>query len=487
MKLPATLTKFENDFAQKPLGLARVTDDLGAIGVLGIFGAVIGTAYLGVAAMPLILTVTVWDIFYRWKNPKPYSDAFAENLEVVKGLLRGDVRSVEEYQGKEAKASLTIETTAVTVDEEGQITPAKAAQKLLDSAVSKPLQPFLILGSPGSGKGIFACYALTLAAKEHNAEVWVLDPKADRAEAGYWAHVTRHYLKDPCLPDEGFGADIIDVVAQFEARVSARKNGTESKDSPLILFLDEVNTIATNLSKAQSVEFGAKVMGLASQARSQNAAIWLGGQCAILELLGIKGATNRDVFTAVVCAHGSQAYKAEAILSNLRMDKGLLEGLGDGHYWLTRQGAIQAPKLKQPPPTDWGNNVIDLRPARPATQSAIEIPPAPASLHTQQQPKPRFTIRTPTTRKFALPVAETSLPPKVEAAIAAHANDEKLCDFLRWIGRKSGEELTLRQVVMSGWAKKYGHGKEEITSVLAAAIAAGFLTEIDPDTYRVDC
>jgi hypothetical protein len=54
----------------------------------------------------------------------------------------------------------------------------------------------------------------------------------------------------------------------------------------------------------------------------------------------------------------------------------------------------------------------------------------------------------------------------VEAAIAQHSGDERLCDFFSWIGKKSGEELTLRQVVQSRWAKKHGCLKEMATSLI---------------------
>jgi hypothetical protein len=267
--------KIENDFGQKPLALARVTDDLGFIGVMGILGSIVATAALGAFAMPLILTVTIWDMFYRYQNPKPKTPGFADNLAALSAALRGEIE-------EPTTTTPTIAVTAKTVADAPSPT-AVAAQSLIESAIAKPLQPFLILGAPGSGKGIFASYALTLAAKDHGAEVWVVDPKSDRQEAGYWALLKRHYLKDPCLPDETFGDDILKVIREFEKRVSDRKNGNESKDAPLILFLDEVNTIACNLTRQKASEFGAKVMSLASQARSQNAAIWMGGQCAILE------------------------------------------------------------------------------------------------------------------------------------------------------------------------------------------------------------
>jgi hypothetical protein len=476
--------KIENDFGKKPLALARVTDDLGFIGVMGILGSIVATAALGAFAMPLIAVVTIWDMFYRYQNPKPKAPGFADNLAALSAALRGEMEDPVT-----AETSLTIDTTVKPMPDSPMSPAAAVAQSLIESAIAKPLQPFLILGAPGSGKGIFASYALTLAAKGCGAEVWVVDPKADRAEAGYWALLKRHYLKDPCLPDESFGEDILEVIRAFEKRVSDRKNGNESKDSPLILFLDEVNTIACNLTRPKANEFGAKVMSLASQARSQNAAIWIGGQCAILELLGIKGQTNRDIFSQVVCVNGSQPEKARAILANLGMDKSFLDGCKPGNrYWITQSGPITAPTLKEPPARDWGSNVIDLRPGVTPTYPdeellAVDAPPSSCHRHSDR-PSRSFKLRTPTRKVF--PVVDAPLPPKVEAAIAQHSGDKKLCDSLVWIAARKSKELSLRQIVKSRWATKYKcHSKGDTSEILLACIKLDLLIEIDTDMYEI--
>jgi hypothetical protein len=413
----------------------------------------------------------------------------------LKLIDRGDYREhflddpdslklIEQWE-KEAPKDDAVEVAVVSTPLDSIASPptnaptSHPAQTLMESAIAKPLQPYLILGAPGSGKGFFASYALTLATKNHGAEVWVVDPKSDRAEAGYWALIAKHFLKDPCLPDDSFGEDIVEVICEFEKRVSDRKNGKESKDKPLILFLDEVNTIACNLSRQKATEFGAKVMSLASQARSQNAALWMGGQCAILELLAIKGQTNRDIFTQVVCVNGSQPEKARAILANLGMDKSFLDDCKPGsRYWITQSGTVVAPTLKEPPAKDWGANVIDLRPGATTFATEESIAPAPTP-----KPKQSFRLRTPT----KTPTVDSPLSSKIEAAISQHSDDEKLCDFLIWISKKSGKKLTLRQIAMSRWAEKHGRSKSDANEILVRCIELDFLTEINTDTYRVTC
>lgn len=262
------------------------------------------------------------------------------------------------------------------------VTTAPTVAALLGAGFAQPLQPQLILGAPGSGKGMYAAYALSFAATKHRAETWILDPKSDQSEAGYWQYATRHYLKDPCLNDLTFGVDVLKVIVEFERRVSDRKNGEESKDNPLILFIDEVNTVSSNLTKAEVTAFGAKVMSLASQSRSQNAAIWLGGQCAILELLGIRGSSNRAVFSQVICVHGDEPHKAISILGNLGMDKTMLESCKAGsRYWVTPGGVVTAPKMTELVSDGWGQNVIDLRPRdEQPEQTDLTLPKQPTEV-----------------------------------------------------------------------------------------------------------
>jgi hypothetical protein len=243
------------------------------------------------------------------------------------------------------------------------------ADRLLALGSANPLQPVLIVGSPGSGKGMFASAALADAVSK-GAEVWVIDPKSDRKEAGYWAGVSRHYLLDPAVNDD-IGAQTLSILAEFGKRQYNRKNELEPDDKPLILFIDEVNTVAANMTTAELAVFGKRVVTLAGQGRSQNVAVWLGAQAVILEMLGIKGESNRDIFSQVVCVNGSDTHKAFTILKNLGMDQARLKVLNPNiRYWLTPAANVDAPILAAPPISAWGENVIDLRPSPDAPITA---------------------------------------------------------------------------------------------------------------------
>lgn len=256
---------------------------------------------------------------------------------------------------------------SVTVDLEPAPTNEQEEQavtqiKILGLGMAQPLQPVMIVGSPGAGKGITSSSMLALTTQQ-GAEVWVVDPKSDVKEAKYWAKVKRHYLIDPTVNDD-IGECILGVLEEFEQRQFARKNGREDDSKPLILLLDEVNTIVANLTKPQLEIFGRKVINLAAQGRSQNCALWIGCQAVILKQLGIEGASNRDIFTQVVCVNGSDRTKAKNILSTLGMDANRLTGLSnDQFYWVTNDETIEAPLLECVPVSGWGSNVIDLRPA----------------------------------------------------------------------------------------------------------------------------
>jgi hypothetical protein len=238
---------------------------------------------------------------------------------------------------------------------------AEKQLRVLSLGIADPLQPVMVVGSPGSGKGVTISSMLSLAVMERDAEVWVVDPKSDAQEAGLWKRVARHYLLDPSI-NWDLGARVLGILSEFEGRMRARKNGKERRDTPLILFLDELNTIAMNLTKEETPVFGAKLITIAAQGRSQNCSIWIAAQAVILKQLGIEGATNRDMFSQVVCINGANKSKARSILLTLGIDGSRLNRLDNGYYWLTTEEIMRAPHLEVNGGV-WGGNVIDLRPA----------------------------------------------------------------------------------------------------------------------------
>jgi hypothetical protein len=126
---------------------------------------------------------------------------------------------------------------------------------------------WLVCGRPGAGKG-----SLVALASQHviaqGGSVFLIDPKADPAEAHLWAHIPESQrlhikLRDPRLDLEAAENDILDLIADFE----------NSRARPCVLICDELPLIASKMPK-----FSKRLMGdlasVASTGRSQKKAAW---------------------------------------------------------------------------------------------------------------------------------------------------------------------------------------------------------------------
>jgi len=175
----------------------------------------------------------------------------------------------------------------------------KDALSFLRSLTIAPLQPVIIAGLPGSGKGVMAAIALTMGFKEAGLKYWVFNPKNQLKEAGYWSFAERHYLKNRLLDDEDLFVDLMGVLEEF-ASEGARRNEDAGDHVPFVLLLEEIGAIVSLFSTNEKKMFKAKVIALASLLRSSNMAIWFSGQSVNLEDLGLSGKSNRAIFTSSV-------------------------------------------------------------------------------------------------------------------------------------------------------------------------------------------
>jgi hypothetical protein len=261
------------------------------------------------------------------------------------------------------------------------ISPAtnpQSALKFLLSLTNAPLQPVIIAGLPGSGKGILAALALSLGARDNKARFWIFNPKSKLEEAGYWMWAERHYLKNRLQHDEKLFSDLMKVLEEFGTE-GTRRNDAPGNYPPFILLLEEINALTGLLTPKQRQVFKAKIIALASLLRGCNMALWLSGQSITLEDLGLTGRSNRAMFTAIACI-GSDREASAAICQPLGIpfDNSSLEP--NKRYWLTSSNsfvALEAPKtVKQFSSWDAVRNVIDLRPtseAEPEVETTKEV------------------------------------------------------------------------------------------------------------------
>jgi len=369
----------------------------------------------------------------------------------------------------------------------------KDALAFLRSLTTAPLQPVIIAGLPGSGKGILAAIALTMGVKESVLKYWVFNPKNQLKEAGYWSFAEQHYLKNRLLNDADLFIDLMTVLEEF-ATEGSRRNETAGDHAPFVLLLEEIGAIVSLFDAKEKQLFKAKVIALASLLRSSNMAVWFSGQSVNLEDLGISGKSNRAIFTSIV-AVGSDRESARQLCSQLELPFDTSE-MGTGRYWITSAGnypAVQAPKI--PTYSSWAEvpNVIDLRPAVEEIEETLVYPVEEIALPTQIHPvEYQLTAKEKLEDTFKLNSAELTqineveaIPDPIDLLLLNYANDPKTASFLKWVSAKpDGEIFTKGDVQGSYWAKKNGRDKETMEVALVEAINNFLLIEIDGETYQ---
>lgn len=274
----------------------------------------------------------------------------------------------ELLQKRETEA---IEVTAQTVPLDAIAGTAtlennpKGVYKFLVSLTQAPLQPVIIAGLPGSGKGILAAMALSIGVRENGLRFWLFNCKPKLEEAGYWAKCDRHYLKNRLQDDENLFDDLMEVLEEFGSE-GTRRNDTPGQHQPFVLLIEEVNALTGLLTPKQRQLFKAKVTALASLLRGCNMALWLSGQSVTLEDLGMTGKSNRSMFTAIVAVGTNNRESLSSLCQPLGIPFDESQLNQNTRYWLTSTGysqALDAPaNIPQYP--NWSSvpNLIDLRP-----------------------------------------------------------------------------------------------------------------------------
>ena len=247
------------------------------------------------------------------------------------------------------------------------------ALEFLRSLTSAPLQPVIIAGLPGSGKGIMAAIALSLGVKERGLRYWLFNPKNKLDEAGYWARAEKHYLKDRLQQDDQTFSDLMTTLELFSSEGSRRNNQPGSYE-PLILLLEEITSIIGLFTPKQKEIFKSKIIALAGLLRGSNMAVWLSGQSVTLEDLGFSGRSNRSMFTAIAAVGPDRTgCKSICDLLTIPFDEATLP---PGRCWLTGNAvypALQAPgNIPQYPTWQDVPNLIDLRPYAAAVEGGRE-------------------------------------------------------------------------------------------------------------------
>ena len=264
--------QFCDDFGKEPVLLAHVTQDASTIAVISLLGGFVAMAALGLPGLALVAFAAFNDIGYARSH-----DGDDDELPTVReGSI--DVQSVPVGETKAIAPSMSHITSPVW-------NPAEDLGNNPQSA--------LIVGVPGSGKGMLVSNAIrTLKAKYPDLKIFVIDPKADPKERGYWEGLADHYKAFSLMkcsdPDEG-AEWLLDCMTQFTAM-----------SGPKLCIFDELMSASTELSLAHK-DFKALprlkkfVVGLIGQGDSQGTWLWAMTQSPQVADMGMSGGVRANL------------------------------------------------------------------------------------------------------------------------------------------------------------------------------------------------
>ncbi|BAU14285.1 unknown protein [Leptolyngbya sp. NIES-3755] len=233
--------------------------------------------------------IAAWDIFLDNYESSGSADAnlmAREYLRILTGLLQAPVdpdnpdnwakmpKELPEHQPAKITTQLG-ETSAIDV-------PAQPATSWQESSVQATIDyiqqmrsvvnrnnSFYIGGSKGSGKGMFAANLLRWKLDQYpNAIAFVLDPKDDAKEAGYWEHprIKRFAFRGIALNKAAYAAKVAEFLSQARNLVS---QADVARGMRLFLVFDELLTLKTKLDKPifdELASFGAEAISTGDSA-----------------------------------------------------------------------------------------------------------------------------------------------------------------------------------------------------------------------------
>lgn len=260
--------------------------------------------------------------------------------------------------------------------------PKESVFDFLVGLTRAPLQPVILVGQQGSGKGTAATLALNLGKRKNGLRFWVFNSKAALQEAGYWDEADHVFLKNVLdLEDNSIFHCLMEVLNQF-AKEGDRRNQIPGTHPPMVLLIEEINATVARFNPKQKEEFKGRISTLASTLRAVNMAVWLSGQSINLDQLGLSSKTDRAMFE-ILAAVGEKrtAIQPALDLLGIKFDPTTLKGRD--RYWITSSGVFLAP-----PPfpvrqyTAWSEvaNLVDMR-----RKETREQPPEALSLDQWQQ------------------------------------------------------------------------------------------------------
>jgi len=324
------------------------------------------------------------------------------------------------------------------------------------------LQSTLIVGQPGSGKGVCIAMATRAVKKLHpDVKIWAIDPKADPSEAWYWEAVD-HYLPvriDPFADAEsmtGIMEAIDDFIQQFQ-----------DSDGAKLLIFDEALAVKEKTGrwfKGLMAGFNA----LCSMGRSRRQYGWLVSQSPNTDDFGISGGV-RNVYRRILLIsadnlglldNGSTYFSGKPSTENLKQTgRAFFDSIINSwgavpFYSISDSSSIQPVAVPQREPIPDGES------QRLKLEAMLQLD----SSHE--------------------PIKETGFHQFADTL--THESQASLKSFVLWLETKKGSEVSYEQIKDS-FARRadVGRTKEAIMPLVYAAKSKQLLTLLPNSNWLV--
>lgn len=250
--------------------------------------------------------VAIYDrmLFHMFANGIPTDgNSIAGSMQLQAPVFAESTQSQSGFQPSQLQEVTAQKTETLAQTEIQPIAPGAAVAPVMQHII-KPVwnpaqdlgenpQSALIVGVPGSGKGMMISNAIRfLKGKHPDLKVFVIDPKASPKERGYWESIADEYhafsLKNCANPDEG-ATWLLDCMDAFR-----RLPG------PKLCIFDELMTAATELELADSKmkalpRLKKFVVGLVGQGDSEGEWLWAMTQSPQVKDLGMSGGVRANL------------------------------------------------------------------------------------------------------------------------------------------------------------------------------------------------
>lgn len=197
--------------------------------------------------------------------------------------------------------------------------PSQEYQINLIGEMTDRISNTLIIGIAGSGKGMLVSNALRIAKQKHpGLKVFVIDPKADPDERGYFEGVADVVKRFPCenQPDE--------VVVRWVEKCFDEYYQYVNQNGRTLLFLDEGMAVGSAAERLKNTLVQNKISSISSLGDKSGKNIWIAAQAPFVGGLGIKLSASSQMLAIAIVSEANigtfKQWSRSSILEKISLD-----------------------------------------------------------------------------------------------------------------------------------------------------------------------